>query len=45
LLVADHCGAGESTHFDVPHRRLTKEALARQETKATSFRATVCAIA
>src|ERR1700684_824844 len=27
LLVADHCGAGESTHFDVPHRRLTKEAL------------------
>ena len=27
LLVADHCGAGEPTHFDVPHRRLTEEAL------------------
>src|SRR5258708_34596853 len=27
LLVADHCGAGESTHFDIPHRRLTKEGL------------------
>jgi hypothetical protein len=19
LLVADHCGAGEPTHFDIPH--------------------------
>jgi hypothetical protein len=27
LLVADHCRAGEPTHFDVPHRRLTEEAL------------------
>ena len=27
LLVADHCGAGQPTHFDVPHRRLTEEAL------------------
>jgi hypothetical protein len=26
LSVADHCGAGEPTHFDVPHRRLTEEA-------------------
>ena len=27
LLVAVHRGAGEPPHFDVPHRRLTKEAL------------------
>ncbi len=27
LLVADHFGAGEPTHFDIPHRRLTEEAL------------------
>jgi len=27
LLFADHCGAGEPTHFDVPHRRLTEEAI------------------
>ena len=26
-LIADHCGAGQSSHFDVPHRRLTEEAL------------------
>src|SRR5258705_7979244 len=27
LLVADHCGAGEPSHFDIPHRRLTEEEL------------------
>ena len=27
LLVAVYRGAGEPPHFDVPHRRLTKEAL------------------
>jgi len=27
FLVADDCGAGEPTHFDVSHRRLTEEAL------------------
>jgi hypothetical protein len=27
LLVADHYGAGQPTYFDVPHRRLTEEAL------------------
>ena len=27
LLVADNCRVGEPTHFDIPHRRLTEEAL------------------
>jgi hypothetical protein len=27
LLVADHCGTGEPTRINVPHRRLTEEAL------------------
>src|SRR6266403_1470986 len=27
LLIADHCGVGDPTHFDIPHRRLTEEAL------------------